>query len=135
LALRYLLDTNMLSDLIRQPQGTVANRIASVGENTVCTSIVVAAELRYGAEKSTSRKIADRVDLVLNALNVLPLESPADRIYARIRHQLTQRGAPIGPNDLLIAAHVLALDLTVVTANEGELARVSGLRVENWLAT
>jgi len=135
LTLRYLLDTNMLSDLIRQPQGTVANRIASVGENTVCTSIVVAAELRYGAEKSTSRKIADRVDLVLNALNVLPLESPADRIYARIRHQLTQRGAPIGPNDLLIAAHVLALDLTVVTANEGELARVSGLRVENWLAT
>jgi len=125
----------MLSDLIRQPQGTVADRIASVGENTICTSIVVAAELRYGAEKSTSRKIADRVDLVLNALNVLPLESPADRIYARIRHQLTQRGAPIGPNDLLIAAHVLALDLTVVTANEGEFARVSGLKVENWLAT
>lgn len=135
MALRYLLDTNMLSDLIRQPQGTVADRIASVGENTICTSIVVAAELRYGAEKSTSRKIADRVDLVLNALNVLPLESPADRIYARIRHQLTQRGAPIGPNDLLIAAHVLALDLTVVTANEGEFARVSGLKVENWLAT
>lgn len=135
MALRYLLDTNMLSDLIRQPQGTVANRIASVGENAVCTSIVVAAELRYGAEKSTSRTITDRVDLVLNALNVLPLESPADRIYARIRHQLTQRGAPIGPNDLLIAAHVLALDLTVVTANEGEFARVSGLKVENWLAT
>jgi tRNA(fMet)-specific endonuclease VapC len=125
----------MLSDLIRQPQGTVANRIASVGENTICTSIVVAAELRYGAEKSTSRKIADRVDMILDALNVLPLESPADRIYARIRNQLTQRGAPIGPNDLLIAAHVLALDLTVVTANEGEFARVSGLKVENWLAT
>lgn len=135
MALRYLLDTNMLSDLIRHPQGTVATRIASEGENTVCTGIVVAAELRYGAEKSTSRKIADRVDLVLNALNVLPLESPADRIYARIRHQLTERGAPIGPNDLLIAAHALALDLTVVTANEGEFARVSGLRVENWLST
>ncbi|MDZ7842406.1 MAG: type II toxin-antitoxin system VapC family toxin [Gammaproteobacteria bacterium] len=135
MTLRYLLDTNMLSDLIRQPQGTVASRIASVGENAICTSIVVAAELRYGAVKSTSRKIADRVDLVLNALNVLPLESPADRIYARIRQQLTQRGAPIGPNDLLIAAHVLALDLTVVTANEGEFARVPGLKVENWLAT
>lgn len=135
MALRYLLDTNILSDLIRHPQGAVANRIASVGENTVCTGIVVAAELRYGAKKSTSPKIADRVDLVLNALNVLPLESPADRIYARIRHQLTERGAPIGPNDLLIAAHALALDLTVVTANEGEFSRVSGLRVENWLST
>jgi len=125
----------MLSDLIRHPQGTVADRIASAGENTVCTSLVVAAELRYGAEKSVSRKIADRVDLVLAALNVLPVESPVDRIYARIRHQLTERGASIGPNDLLIAAHTLALDLTIVTANEGEFARVSGLRVENWLST
>lgn len=101
----------------------------------MCTGIVVATELRYGAEKSTSRKLADRVDLALNALNVLPLESPADRIYAQIRHQLAQRGAPIGPNDLLIAAHALALDLTVITANEDEFARVSGLRVENWLST
>lgn len=134
MALRYLLDTNMLSDLIRHPQGTVANHIASAGENTVCTSMVVAAELRYGAEKSTSRKIADRVDLVLGALNVLPLEPPADRVYARIRHQLSQRGTPIGPNDLLIAAHTLALDLTIVTANESEFARVSGLKVENWLS-
>lgn len=133
MALRYLLDTNMLSDLIRHPQGTVANHIASAGENTVCTSTVVAAELRYGAEKSTSRKIADRVDLVLGALNVLSLEPPADRVYARIRHQLTQRGTPIGANDLLIAAHTLALDLTIVTANESEFTRVSGLKVENWL--
>lgn len=135
MTLRYPLDTNMLSDLIRHPQGTVANRIASVGETTVCTGNIVAAELRYGAEKSTSRKIADRVDLVLNALSVLPLESPTDRSYARIRHQLTERGAPIGPNDLLIAAHALALNLTLVTANEGEFSRVSGLRVENWLST
>lgn len=135
MALRYLLDTNMLSDLIRHPQGTVANHIASAGENTVCTSTVVAAELRYGAEKSTSRKIADRVDLVLGALNVLSLEPPADRVYARIRHQLTQRGTPIGANDLLIAAHTLALDLTIVTANESEFTRVSGLKVENWLSS
>lgn len=135
MALRYLLDTNMLSDLIRHPQGPVANRIASAGENTVCTGIVVAAELRYGAEKSSSQEIADRVDLVLNAFTILPLEPPADRIYAQIRHRLTERGTPIGPNDLLIAAHALALDLTVVTANEGEFSRVPGLKVENWLST
>ena len=131
--LRYLLDTNIVSDLIRHPQGTVASRISAVGEDTICTSIVVAAELCYGAEKSTSKKFADRVDVVLSALEVVPLEPPADRHYGKIRHQLTRQGAPIGPNDLLIAAHAVALDLTVVTANEREFARVPGLRVENWL--
>ena len=134
MALRYLLDTNILSDLIRDPQGSVARRISSVGEGTVCTSIVVAAELRFGAEKSGSSKLADRVDLLLSALNVLPLESPADRHYGEVRQQLTRRGTPIGPNDLLIASHALAVDLTVVTANAGEFSRVPGLKIENWLA-
>ena len=132
--LRYLLDTNILSDLIRHPRGTVANRISSVGEDTVCTSIVVAAELRYGAEKSRSRKLADRVGLILSALEVLPLEPPADRHYGAIRQQLTRQGTPIGPNDLLIAAHALTLDLIVVTANEREFTRVPSLRIENWLS-
>jgi tRNA(fMet)-specific endonuclease VapC len=132
--LRYLLDTNILSDLIRQPQGTVAARISAVGEDAVCTSIVVAAELRFGAEKSGSSKLADRVDLILSALDVLPLKSPADRCYGEIRQHLARRGAPIGPNDLLISAHALSLDLTVVTANAGEFSRVPGLKVENWLA-
>lgn len=132
--LRYLLDTNIMSDLIRRPQGAVASRIASAGEDTVCTSIVVAAELRYGAAKSASKKVADRVGLVLSALDILALEPPADRHYGEIRRQLTRQGKPIGPNDLLIAAHALALDLTVVTANEREFARVPGLRVENWLS-
>lgn len=132
--LRYLLDTNILSDLIRHPQGTVANRISSAGEDTVCTSIVVAAELRFGAKKSGSRKLADRIDLILSALDVLPLEQPADRHYGEIRQQLTRQGTPIGPNDLLIAAHALAVDLTIVTANAREFSRVSGLKVDNWLS-
>jgi tRNA(fMet)-specific endonuclease VapC len=130
---RYLLDTNILSDLIRHPQGLVANRITTVGEDAVCTGIVVAAELRFGAEKSGSPRLADRVDLILSALDILPLESPADRHYGKIRQQLTRQGIPIGPNDLLIAAQALALDLTVVTANVREFSRVPGLRVENWL--
>ncbi len=134
MALRYLLDTNILSDLVRDPQGTVASRISSAGEGTVCTSIVVAAELRFGAAKSGSSRLADRVDLLLSALNVLPLESPADRHYGEIRQQLTRRGTPIGPNDLLIASHALTLDLTMVTANAGEFSRVPGLRIENWLS-
>ena len=134
MALRFLLDTNIISDLIRHPRGTVASRILSVGEDTVCTSIVVAAELRFGAAKSTSRKLAERVDLVLSALDVLPLQSPVDRHYGQIRQQLKRQGSPIGPNDLLIAAHALTLDLAVVTGKGREFARVPGLRVENWLS-
>ena len=124
----------MLSDLIRHPQGTVAKHISTAGEDAVCTSIIVAAELRFGAEKSGSKKLANRIDLVLSALEVLPLETPADRHYGEIRRQLARQGNPIGPNDLLIAAHALALDLTVVTANAGGFSRVPGLKVENWLA-
>ena len=133
MSLRYLLDTNIISDLIRRPRGAVATRIAEVGENSVCTNIVVAAELRYGAAKSDSKQLFERVGLLLSALEILPLEPPADQHYAEVRHHLTRQGTPIGPNDLLIAAHALAADLTLVTANRREFARVPCLRVENWL--
>ncbi len=133
MSIAFLLDTNILSDLVRHPQGAVADRIAAEGERTVCTSIIVAAELRFGAVKSGSRKLADHVDLILSALEILPLEAPADRQYGKIRLQLTRQGTPIGPNDLLIAAHALSLDITLVTANTREFSRVPGLKVENWL--
>ena len=133
MSLCYLLDTNFISDLIRRPRGKVASRIAEVGEDSICTSIIAAAELRYGAEKSGSKQLYERVDLLLSALEILLLEPPADRCYGELRHQLTRRGTPIGPNDLLIAAHALAADLTLVTANTREFERVPSLRVENWL--
>ena len=84
---------------VRDPQGTVAQRIPSAGESTVCTSIVVAAELRFGAKKSGSSKLADRIGLILSALDILPLEAPADRHYGEVRQQLVSQGTPIGPND------------------------------------
>ena len=129
-----MLDTNILSDLIRHPQGPVATRIAAVGEDTICTSIIVAAELRFGAAKSGSVKLTDRVDAILSALEIAPLETPVDRHYAAVRWELSRRGTPIGPNDMLIAAHALNEGLTLVTANAGEFSRVPGLGVENWLA-
>jgi len=131
--LRYLLDTNIISDLVRRPGGTVATRIAEVGEDSICTSIIVAAELRYGAAKSDSRHLSERVGLLLSALEILPLEPPADQRYAEVRHHLARQGTPLGPNDLLIAAHTLAADLTLVTASTREFERVPSLRVENWL--
>jgi tRNA(fMet)-specific endonuclease VapC len=130
---RFLLDTNILSDLVRLPQGRVAERIAHVGERRVCTSIVVAAELRFGAVKSGSKQLTRQLEAILTALEILPLEEPADRAYATLRRHLEKRGMPISPNDMLIAAHALAEDCTVVTANEREFSRVPGLRVVNWL--
>jgi tRNA(fMet)-specific endonuclease VapC len=133
MALRYLLDTNILSDLIRHPQGTVADRIAAAGEDTVCTSIVVAAELRFGAIRASSEKLTQTIEQILSAVEILPLESPADQHYGELRHHLKRQGTPIGPNDLLIAAHALASDLTLVTGNTREFSRVPGLKLENWL--
>jgi len=130
---RYLLDTNILSDLIRNPKGQVAQRIEAVGEEHVCTSLVVSAELRFGALKKGSERLASQLETVLSALDILPLESPVDARYAALRLALERAGTPIGGNDMLIAAHALALGLTLVTANEGEFSRVSGLSVENWL--
>ena len=130
---RYLLDTNILSELIRRPQGVVARKIASVGEPAICTSLIVACELRFGARKKASPGLSERVDTVLSAVEVLPLHAPIDRIYADIRQRLAATGTLIGPNDMLIAAHALALEATLVTANVGEFSCVSGLPLENWL--
>ncbi len=131
---RYLLDTNILSDLIKNPRGVVAERMLSSGlEVYCCTSIIVACELRYGAAKKQSPKLSYNVEQVLNSLPILPLEESVDKVYAEIRVNLERRGLPIGQHDLLIAAHALSLGLTVVTANEREFTRVENLKVENWL--
>jgi tRNA(fMet)-specific endonuclease VapC len=131
--MRYLLDTNMVSDLVRNPQGKVAERIGKVGEAEVCTSIIVAAELRYGAAKKGSPRLSAQLDAVLGALEVLPLDTPADAAYGLVRARLEQAGRPIGANDLLMAAQALALGYTIVTDNEKEFSRVKDLPHENWL--
>jgi tRNA(fMet)-specific endonuclease VapC len=131
---RYLLDTNIISDLIRNPRGKTAGRIAAIGEDSICTSIIVAAELRYGCAKSGSKRLLKAVEDLLGEIAVLPFEVPADLDYGRIRSELEAAGRPIGSNDLLIAAHACATGATIVTANEDEFRRVRGLKVENWLA-
>ncbi|OFW06003.1 MAG: transcriptional regulator [Acidobacteria bacterium RIFCSPLOWO2_02_FULL_68_18] len=130
----YLLDTSILSHLVRQPQGPVAARIAEVGEDYVFTSVIVACELRYGAAKRGSRKLTRQVEAILGAITILPLEAGADRHYAAIRTALEGRGTPIGANDMLIAAQARAIGAVCVTANVAEFRRVPALRVENWLA-
>lgn len=131
--MRYLLDTNIVSDLVRNPQGRITQRIRKVGEAQVCTSIIVAAELRYGSAKKGSPRLLGQVAAVLSALEVLPFEAPADLTYGSLRAHLEQSGGQIGANDLLIAAQAVALGLVLVTDNEREFARVDGLSYENWL--
>lgn len=130
---RYLLDTNLLSELIRKP-ATLEAKIAEVGEANICTSIVNACELRFGAEKKGSELLSERVDRLLGTIEVLPLDSNVDRTYARIRTDLESKGQPIGGNDYLIAAHAVEQDCVLVTQNEREFRRVPDLITENWLS-
>ena len=129
----YLLDTNILSDLVRHPQGAVAKRIAEVGEDAICTSIIVAAELRYGAVKRQSERLTQQLELILSRLSIQGFDAPMDEAYAAIRAHLERAGTPIGDNDLLIAAQARSLGLTVVTANLGEFSRVPDLATQTWL--
>ena len=130
---RFLLDTNILSDLVRHPAGVVAERIADHGEARICTSIVVAAELRFGAERRGSARLSAQLEAILGAMTVEPLEQPTDAIYGRLRAALERVGQPIGGNDLLIAAHALNLGATLVTDNTREFERVPDLAWINWL--
>ncbi|MFN5857648.1 MAG: type II toxin-antitoxin system VapC family toxin [Pseudanabaenaceae cyanobacterium] len=130
---QYLLDTNVLSDLVKHPKGCVFQKITNVGEEKICTSIVVACELRFGALKSKSSRLSKQVEEILAVIPVLPLETSVDQTYALVRQHLEQAGTPIGPNDLLIASHALALNLTLITANKREFERVPDLDLDNWL--
>ncbi len=129
----YLLDTNVLSHLVRQPQGPVAKHIADVGEENVLTSVIVACELRYGVAKRGSRRLTRQLEAVLGALTIRPLDSDVEHLYASIRVALEKRGTPIGAHDMLIAAHARAIEAVCVTDNVAEFKRVPALKVENWL--
>ena len=128
-----MLNTNVVSELARNPQGGVTERIAEIGPDAICISIIVAAELRFGCAKKGSAKLTAQIEAILESIPVLALDVPADAEYGRIRDEVQSAGTPIGPNDMLIAAHALALGAVIVTANVGEFGRVRGLSVENWI--
>ncbi|MBV8131362.1 MAG: type II toxin-antitoxin system VapC family toxin [Alphaproteobacteria bacterium] len=129
----YLLDTNMISDLVRHRQGAVARHIREIGEEAIATSIIVAAELRFGAAKRGAQRLTQRIEAVLARLAVLPFAAPADAVYAALRVRLERTGRPIGGNDLLIAAHAVAGGHILVT-DDRDFGRIAELSCENWLA-
>lgn len=132
---RYLLDTNVISEILKNPHGTAADKLRRhLPHDQVCTSVIVAAELRYGAAKRGSSTLTVRVEEFLQAISVLPFAPDADQHYGNIRVELERKGTIIGGNDLLIAAHALAANCVLVTANQREFARVRGLKSENWVS-
>lgn len=128
-----MLDTNIVSDLLRNPQGPVTGHIVRVGPEAVCVSIITAAELRYGCARKGSAKLLANVEAILGSIQVLAFDVPADAEYGGIRAELETAGMHLGPNALLIAAHAYAPGAVLVTANTGEFSRVRGLQVENWM--
>jgi tRNA(fMet)-specific endonuclease VapC len=127
-----MLDTNALSELIRNPHGSLAEKLNALDPDAVCTSIVAACELRFGARRKGSAPLTKRVEQLLEAVTVLPLDTPADEHYSDIRAALERSGTPIGSHDLFIAAHARSRGMTLLTRNLREFTRVPGLRVEDW---
>jgi len=125
-----LLDTNILSKLINEDNDRIAKKVIDAGADNVCTSIIAAAELRYGALKKKSLRLRREVEELLAEMQVLPFEEPADAEYAKLRLALQAAGKMLAPNDLLMASHANTLDATVVTADSafehaGKLVRVA----------
>lgn len=129
----YMLDTNTVSSIMRNAHGRASTLYTKQDLGSVNVSILVSAELRFGYAKVGSERIKAIVDNFLTTVGVLDWAPPCDEIFAEIRAHLQRRGQQIGTMDMLIAAHALALDATLVTDNEREFGRVPGLKIENWV--
>jgi tRNA(fMet)-specific endonuclease VapC len=129
-----LVDTNVLSEIVKNADGWAARRTIELGgSRSVYTSIIVVAEMRFGLAKRPAHRLAAQLERVLGEMEVLPFGPPADRVYGDLRAELERRGTPIGANDLLIAAQALHDGSVLVTDNVREFSRVPGLTVENWV--
>jgi tRNA(fMet)-specific endonuclease VapC len=129
---KYLLDTNVLSVLIRDQSSPAARIFAEKAGTEVSTSIIAAAELRFGYVRAGSKRWELGVEAMLQAITVLAWESPADREYARLRTTAERQGVTVGYNDMLIAAHASAIG-AILVSDDRIFPRIAGLQVENWL--
>ena len=131
--MKFLLDTNACVDYLNRRFANVVERIQSSSPEEICLSSVVVAELRYGADRSGKKaENHQRLDLLTSNIQCIDFDVAAARVYGRVRSALETKGTPIGPYDMMIAAHTLSLGLILVTDNEDEFQRVAGLKIENW---
>lgn len=130
---RYMLDTDTCSSIMKRSVPAVLRRLQAVPVTDVFMSVIIKSELLYGVEVSPRRaQDAGAFAAFLPYVEVLDFPDAAALHYAEIRADLKKRGALIGANDLLIAAHARCLGLTLVTNNTSEFARVRRLTLENW---
>lgn len=131
--MKILLDTDICIYAINRKRPEILSRVRDYRIGEVGISSITYAELRFGVENSARvEENLDRLERFLLPLEIVPFDAEAGRHYGRIRSELKRLGCPIGSNDLLIAAHALALDTTLVTNNVREFSRIDGLRVEQW---
>jgi tRNA(fMet)-specific endonuclease VapC len=130
---KFLLDTNVCVDYLNRRFASVVERIQRSSPEEICLSSVVVAELRYGADRSGKKaQNHQRLDLLTSYIQCVDFDVTAARVYGRVRSALEAKGTPIGPYDMMIAAHTLSLGLILVTDNEDEFQRVAELKIENW---
>lgn len=130
--MKYLLDTNVCVDYLNRRYPSVVERIQGSSPEDLCLSSIVVAELRYGADRSARRtRNHERLTFLTAEIQCVDFDLSAARVFGRVRSSF-ENGVPIGPYDMMIAAHALSLGLVLVTDNEKEFRRVNGLKIENW---
>ncbi len=130
----YMLDTDICIYIIKKRPANLLEKFNAIPPNDLCISTVTYAELQYGVERSSSKKMNQRIlaDFVSH-LEVQPWNVEAARQYGKIRTSLEKKGKPIGNMDLLIAAHALSQQCILVSNNLREFSRIRGLKCENWV--
>ena len=130
----YLLDTDTCAFILRKSSPVLLERIQLVPLQQQSMSVITLAELLYGVQVSSKKKMnREGVDALVRHVNILDWTNEAAEHYAEIRADLKKKGQIIGSNDLLIAAHARSLGATIVTNNVKDFRRVKGLQVENWM--
>jgi len=132
--IKYLIDTNICIYIMNKRPTGIIHKFKRFDVGEICVSTITVSELQYGVSKSKNRRLnKQRIEEFLSPLEILPYDEIAASIYGDIRIQLEKRGEPIGPLDLLIAAHALSKNLVLISNNEKEFKRVKNLKVENWV--
>jgi tRNA(fMet)-specific endonuclease VapC len=133
----YLLDTNTVSYFLRDHSPALSSRLLNTAPEALAISVITVGELRFGVQRlgvgRRAAALSQRLEQIIESFAILPLPAQAGEHYAATRAHLEANGTPIGGNDLWIAAHALASDMTIITNNLREFQRVPGLRVEDWV--
>jgi tRNA(fMet)-specific endonuclease VapC len=128
----YMLDTDTVSFALRG-HGQVGTRIVDHAPSELCISAITVAELRYGADHRKSTKLHRLIDTFVETVLVAPFDESCAVAFGKLATKLVAKNRPIGSYDTLIAAHAVALGVTLVTNNEKHFSQVDGLKIENWV--